>query len=139
MPKPGVVHEDVDGADARFDRRELRGVGEIGGEHLGVRAAAALDLLGERFEARRVACDEHDVVARAPTSWRANCSPIPTDAPVINATGLLMAASAYRRSTAIDCGMSATSVPLTTMRSAALCFGWHAMSVTVGVGVGSVT
>ena len=38
------------------------GVGEVGREHLGVRAVSTLDLLGERFEARGIAGDEHDVV-----------------------------------------------------------------------------
>ena len=58
-----VVHEDVDGARPRLDRGELRGIGEIGGEHLGVRTAPAFDLLGERLEPRHIARDEHDVVA----------------------------------------------------------------------------
>ena len=35
--------------------------------------------------------------------------------------------------------MSLINFAFTTMRSAALCFGWHAMSVAVGVRVGSVT
>src|SRR4029078_207772 len=36
-------------------------------------------------------------------------------------------------------GISFINFPFTTMRCASLCFGWHAISVTVGVGVGLVT
>ena len=82
-----VVDEDVDGADARLDRRELRGVGEIGREHLGTARRCALDLLGQRLEPRASRATSTTSLPRS-ASWRANCSPMPTDAPVINATGI---------------------------------------------------
>ena len=61
---PRVVDQQVDGLSTRLDGRELRGVSEIRGQHLALRARG-LQLLRERIEAGLVARDEHEIVAAA--------------------------------------------------------------------------
>ena len=113
-------------------RASCAAIGEVGAQHLGVRAVRGLELLGERLEASLVARDEHEVVAAlgevagellADPDGRSGDE---RDRSVHEARMLTPAS-----------GSSATSLPFTTMRCAALCLGWHAISVTVGVVVGS--
>ena len=66
VPKAALFTSDVERralvVAARLDPFELGGIGEVGAEHLGLRAVGRFQLLGERLEATLVACDEHDVV-----------------------------------------------------------------------------
>ncbi len=58
-----VVHQHVDGPDARLDRGQLVGIGEVGDEHLGVRRAGTASIsLASASSARGIARDEHEVV-----------------------------------------------------------------------------
>ena len=65
-PESRVVHEQVDRAlrigESGFDAGERDGIGEVGGQHLGAGAVRVAELLGQRLEAGRVPCDEHEVV-----------------------------------------------------------------------------
>ena len=112
-----------------LDDAELVGHGQVGRQHCADPAVRAGKLLRDRFEPAFVARDEHEVVA-----------------PFGKQTGERLTDSERRASDEGDGSMSrmppgrrtreCTSRPFTTMRSAALCFGWHANSVSVGVVVG---
>ncbi len=138
-----VVHEHVDRRDAvrdaRFDRAELIPVGEIRGEDLARRAVRVVQLLGEHLEPALVARDEHEIVAARGEESRelltdaGGCARDERGRP--GRLGRHRAPDQAAGGGAVD----GSSVPFTTMRCAALCFGWHAMIVIVPVGVASVT
>jgi len=128
-----VVDEQLDGrgvvAAARFHTFQLRRVGEVGRQHFDVRAVGGLELLGERVEATLVASDEHDVVpafGEEPGERFADSRGRSGDKGDRSIHAVLPAGF----------GRELTSLPFTTIRSAALCLGWHANSVIVGVVVG---
>ena len=134
-----VVHEHVDGRATRASTgASCVGVGEVGRRAPRTCApCVVVELLGERLEPARVARDEHEVVAAfGELAGELLADPDRRAGDECDWLG-------HRRSSVhVDApvrGTVATSLPFTTMRCAALCFGWHAISVTVGVAVGSIT
>ena len=131
--EPGVVHEHVDIGDALFDDAAFLGNGQVRGQHFAMVAVLRLELLGERLEPARVACDEHEIVPAFGEKAREVLAD--PDRRAGDECDRLGCRRSFGHVDAPVLGTVATRSPLTTMRCAALCFGWQAMSVTVGVSV----